>query len=708
MQRFRTLAAVLLCATALVLVPTEATAQDAPAQWLEPLRRVLPAERYTDRQGDPPVFRAYRTDPASGQDQLAGYAFVTSDFPPEEMGFEGPIEVLVGMDPQGALTGVLVLGYRESLRSSRGDFLATPGFQEQFAGKRAQDAFQVKRDVDGITGATLSVGAMSRGIRNAARRVALSLGVGPFGAAAGAPQLDPLTITTEQLAQLSWMELLLRGLVQQIQVIDNGRRGANLSLLYLRDDAIAERVIGPRFLEDARTRAGERATARHWIVAGVEGPLGGGINLARLALVQDGDTVRVADQDVLLFGPPREGKLDGQAAMTRVLLVDSAVDMARPFTFVLDLRPGLGVFQAEYPGRRGTAAAAAVPTGPDATGAGVGAEAPSAPVAGSAADLTADSVSTSAAVETPAPEALPQSPPVDVSFADDEQSLLAESLAGTSWSRVGALVLLLAMASLAFVSKRTRLRQVTLAASLIYLGVLDRGFLSVSHITSGIRVGPQVYVSDLALLILVVFTVVTTLFWGRLFCGYLCPFGVLQDLLERVTPRRLKRELPQRLHLPLLLGKYGALAVVLTPALLGSGLSLYQYLEPFGTVFFLSRSPLLWGIALSLLAASVVIPRFYCRYVCPLGAALALGSLLAPFRIRRVEQCSVCKVCEQRCPTHAIEGARIDFKECVRCNVCEIKLIEKAGVCRHDMAVVRTRLALPQAGELVQLRRGAR
>ena len=60
--------------------------------------------------------------------------------------------------------------------------------------------------------------------------------------------------------------------------------------------------------------------------------------------------------------------------------------------------------------------------------------------------------------------------------------------------------------------------------------------------------------------------------------------------------------------------------------------------------------------------------------------------------------CGVCKVCEQRCPTHAIEGSRIDFKECVRCNVCEVKLIQKAGVCRHDMGVVRSRLVELKVG----------
>jgi NosR/NirI family transcriptional regulator, nitrous oxide reductase regulator len=345
------------------------------------------------------------------------------------------------------------------------------------------------------------------------------------------------------------------------------------------------------------------------------------------------------------------------------------------------------VFTAEYPGRRAAAGAGTVAESPPVAAPTVGAADSTAALVGPPAAPASEPSAVAAAPAPASPDA-----PLDLNFADEQQTLLERAVASTSWARVAALAALLVMATLAFVSKRTRLRQVTLAASLIYLGVLDRGFLSVSHITSAIRVGPQVYVSDLALLLLVVFTVVTTLFWGRVFCGYLCPFGVLQDLLERVTPRRFQRELPPGIHRPLALGKYGALGVVLAPALLGSGLSLYQYVEPFGTVFFGGRSLLLWGIALSLLAASAVIPRFYCRYVCPLGAALAIGSLLAPFRIRRVEQCTVCKVCEQRCPTRAIERERIDFKECVRCNVCEVKLIQKAGVCRHEMAEVRARL----------------
>ncbi|MBT7679660.1 MAG: 4Fe-4S binding protein, partial [Gammaproteobacteria bacterium] len=60
-------------------------------------------------------------------------------------------------------------------------------------------------------------------------------------------------------------------------------------------------------------------------------------------------------------------------------------------------------------------------------------------------------------------------------------------------------------------------------------------------------------------------------------------------------------------------------------------------------------------------------------------------------KIARVPQCDVCKVCENACPTGAIRGPDIDFKECVRCDVCEIKLIAKSGVCKHSVETVAAR-----------------
>ena len=328
-----------------------AAAQDAPPEeWRALLGRVVPnADRFTDRRGQPPVFEAHALDPVTGRETLVGYAFLTSDVPPEQKGFNGPIEVLVGMDLGGVLTGIVVTDYVESHRVTRGDFLATEGFQEQFAGKSISDAFQVRRDVDGITGATVTVDAMSRGIRNASRRVAMAYRAGPASGGAGA-RLDPVSVPLQELERLSWPQMLPSGLVQQISVLDEERVVADLALLYVRDEEVGETMVGWDLWSQVLERVGPDAAQRHLVVAGVDGPSAGALNLARLSIVQPGDTVGLPPSDVLLFGPPSQGKLDGQVRMLRVLVFERDVDMTRPFSFVLDLRPGLGRFSATYPG----------------------------------------------------------------------------------------------------------------------------------------------------------------------------------------------------------------------------------------------------------------------------------------------------------------------------------------------------------------------
>ena len=310
---------------------------------------------------------------------------------------------------------------------------------------------------------------------------------------------------------------------------------------------------------------------------------------------------------------------------------------------------------------------------------------------GDAPGLARDAAPGAAAVGQPPSAGDPGAPDLDFSLTET-QTVLGRTLERTSLAEVAWMLALLALVTVAFFLKRDRLRWVALAATFLYLGWFDGGFLSVSHITAAISVGPGVFLEDIPLLLFAVFTVVTTLLAGRVFCGFLCPFGALQDFLEKVVPRKFRRELPRALHERLWMVKYLCLAAILLPALAGSRASIFPFFEPFGTVFFLSSSVVLWGIAGAILVASAIVPRFYCRYACPLGAALAVASTVSPFRIRRVEHCDHCKVCEQACPTGAVHGPRIHFAECVRCNICETRLIEKAGVCRHDIRDVRQRL----------------
>ena len=148
-------------------------AQDAIEVDRELLHEVMPAaDSFSEKSGEPPVYRAYKTDAAAAEPELIGYLFETPDLPPEEIGYSAPIDVLVGVDLDGTLTGIKILYYRESYKSIRGDFLATERFPNQFEDKNVADGFRVGRDVDGVSRATISSWAVARGIRNAARRVA--------------------------------------------------------------------------------------------------------------------------------------------------------------------------------------------------------------------------------------------------------------------------------------------------------------------------------------------------------------------------------------------------------------------------------------------------------------------------------------------------------------------------------------------------------
>lgn len=159
----------LLCCAQAALAQTPFNRTVTP----ELLQQLMPAAtRFSEKAGTPPVYTAYGPLADTGADGIIGYLFQTSDLPPLEVGFSAPIEVLVALDTQATVTAIKVLDYNESFRSSRGDFLSARGFQEQFRRKPLSDEFRVGRDVDGVSRATITSWAMTRGIYNAARRVA--------------------------------------------------------------------------------------------------------------------------------------------------------------------------------------------------------------------------------------------------------------------------------------------------------------------------------------------------------------------------------------------------------------------------------------------------------------------------------------------------------------------------------------------------------
>ncbi len=191
----------------------------------------------------------------------------------------------------------------------------------------------------------------------------------------------------------------------------------------------------------------------------------------------------------------------------------------------------------------------------------------------------------------------------------------------------------------------------------------------------------ETFLIEPVIFILWAFVALGLLFWGRgVYCGWLCPFGALQELLN-VAARRLRiRQIavPQALHERLWVIKYTLFVAILALSFysMHDALVLAEA-EPFKTAVslrFLRAWPFVL-FALALLAAGLFIERFYCRYLCPLGAALAIPAKLKIFDwLKRRPQCGrECRYCETQCTVGAIDPlGRINPNECVLCLRCQV------------------------------------
>jgi transcriptional regulator of nitric oxide reductase len=136
------------------------------------LKRVFPnASAFSPKQARPlPHFIAYTGAPNA--QTVAGYVFWTTELEPLERGYDGPIKMLVGLDTNARLTGVLVTEHREPYGYFSVDL---PEFARQFNGKDIRDPFKVGADVAAVSRATITITSSSRAVRNGSRRIARAL-----------------------------------------------------------------------------------------------------------------------------------------------------------------------------------------------------------------------------------------------------------------------------------------------------------------------------------------------------------------------------------------------------------------------------------------------------------------------------------------------------------------------------------------------------
>jgi len=241
-----------------------------------------------------------------------------------------------------------------------------------------------------------------------------------------------------------------------------------------------------------------------------------------------------------------------------------------------------------------------------------------------------------------------------------------------------------------FFKKSETLKWITMAAAVVYLGFFKSQLISVVNIFALVRWNLPEFRHNLAWYLFAGFTVVTTILWGRIYCGRVCAFGSMTQLLDKVVPAKLRFEVPRRIEQKSNYIKYGLLGATVLYFLVTKDHSIYRYVEPFW-LFSRQASTVMWiGLAV-LLLATVFVRNLYCRFLCPVGAFLGLLSNLTVFRIKRWSECNSCKICEKKCEWGAIRGPKIVASECVRCDDCERLYMDKEK-CPHWLILLKKKL----------------
>lgn len=623
------------------------------------------ADRLAPTGDDPPAYAVY------GGDELLGYVFETIAAAPIPAYSGKPVNLLVGLNAQGYIVAAHVLWHDEPILLVGIPEQKLQDFAAAHVGVHVSERVKIGarpdedvKGVDAISGATVTVMVVNETIMRAARKVAAATGIIDTNA-----DQPPATLRTDVFAPADWATLTGDGSIRRLHLtygqVDAAFEGvapetpttapADATFIDLYYTYLNAPTIGRNLLGDSQYQwlMSELAPGEHAIAVLASGDYSfkgsgyvrGGI-FDRIQLIQDDRTITFRDldhhrlSDVYAAGMPTFTEMD-----IFVIRAGAEFDLGAPWQAELLVRRATGPLTSEF------------------------------------VSFSGDYVLPEPYLERPAPV--------------EPEPMWVQVWRGKVFQIVVLAIGLVVLTGIllfqdALVRRRRLLRWVRhafLVYTVVFIGWYALAQLSVVNIFTFVHAlisgfSWDTFLIDPLVFILWSFVAVSLLLWGRgVFCGWLCPFGALQELTNEIA-RKLKIrqwELPFAVHERLWAIKYLILLVLFGISLHSLGTAeRYAEVEPFKTAITL-RFQREWGFvfyAVALIAISLVNRKFYCRYICPLGAGLAIPARLRLFdwlKRHRGSCGTPCQICANECEVRAIHpDGHINANECHYCLDCQV------------------------------------
>ncbi len=632
------------------------------------------ADSFGAFEGTPP------SAPVKHGKDVIGYVFITKDVVSIPAYSGKPVSMIVGIDKAGVIKGVTVLEQHEPILLVGIPVQALYDFVKQYVGKKVGDRVKVgagKREgysnVDAITGATVTVMVVNETIMRAARAIAQAHGIIKAESALTEP---PALVRKDVFETADWKTLTGNGAIRRLLVtrgdVDKSFKGTeaetvdaapvdekddtfiDLYYTYLNVPTIGRNLLGESQYNwlMSTLKPGEHAVA---IMANGmysfkgSGYVRGGI-FDRIQVTQGGREISFRDldfnrlSDVYAKGMPEFSEMG-----IFTIRAANGFDPGKPWRLELLVKRETGPLTSVFESFGG------------------------------------EYQTPEAYIDRPAPKELTPEEHEAMWVQVWRDRTMQIGILGA-----GLIFLTLVMIFQDWLARYPRLLQYLrngfLVYTFVFIGWYLLGQLSVVNVLTFVGALMHdfrwdTFLIDPTMFILWSFVAVTLLLWGRgVYCGWLCPFGAIQKLVNELA-RKLKIrqwQFPDMVHERLWAIKYVILILLFGMSLQSIGAAeRYAEVEPFKTAItlhFHREWPfLLYAGGLILISAFNC--KFYCKYLCPLGAALAVPARQRLFDwLRRRKECGrPCQICAVECEIQAINDVgEINANECHYCLDCQV------------------------------------